>query len=87
MVDEVAAENEFLISVIQAHFDSIPNRRENVITALPAVDMRFPHTPTKGDNEHRPAFPVITRDWLLKHHPTAHAFAGLDSCTDVTSRD
>ncbi|GFW54850.1 hypothetical protein TNCV_2654891 [Trichonephila clavipes] len=60
--------------------------RKNAITAMPGVEMRFPHTPTKGENKHRLALPAITRDWLLKHHPTAHASARLDSCIDITSR-
>ncbi|GFV63532.1 hypothetical protein TNCV_4388981 [Trichonephila clavipes] len=46
-----------------------------------------PHMPTKRKNKHRPALPAITRDWLLKHHSTVHASAGLDSCVDITSRD
>ncbi|GFW78775.1 hypothetical protein TNCV_4261961 [Trichonephila clavipes] len=43
----------------------------------------FPHSPTRGENKHRPALPATTWDWLLKHHPTAHASAGLDSCVDI----
>ncbi|GFW79535.1 hypothetical protein TNCV_128401 [Trichonephila clavipes] len=29
--------------------------RENTITAMPAIEMRFPHMLTKGENKHRPA--------------------------------
>ncbi|GFX16158.1 hypothetical protein TNCV_4704141 [Trichonephila clavipes] len=46
-----------------------------------------PHTPTEGENKHRPALTAIKRDWLLKHHPTTHASTGLDSCVDITSHD
>ncbi|GFW37647.1 putative LOC100569746 [Trichonephila clavipes] len=53
---------------------------------MAAEEMR-PPTPTKGENKCWPALPVITRDWLLKHHPTDHASAGLDSCIDITFRD
>ncbi|GFX72470.1 hypothetical protein TNCV_4060671 [Trichonephila clavipes] len=70
---------------IQRLLKDVSVQREIAITAMPAVEMRFPHTPTKGENKHRPALP-ITRDWQLKYHPTAPASTGLDSCIDITSR-
>ncbi|GFV46678.1 hypothetical protein TNCV_3846881 [Trichonephila clavipes] len=74
-------------------FEPRPNgtARENAITAMPAVEMLFPHTPTEGENKHRPALPAITWDWLLKNHPPPHTpphtSAELDSCVDITSHD
>ncbi|GFW80165.1 hypothetical protein TNCV_460731 [Trichonephila clavipes] len=61
--------------------------RENAITVMPAVELRFPHTTTKEENKHRPGLLVITRDWLLKHHLATHASAELDSYIAITSRD
>ncbi|GFX21914.1 hypothetical protein TNCV_2311911 [Trichonephila clavipes] len=61
---------------------------EKAITAMLACTCIFPHKPTEGENKCRlTVLPTITRDWLLRHHPTRHAFMGLVSRAYVMSRD
>ncbi|GFV22474.1 hypothetical protein TNCV_2839301 [Trichonephila clavipes] len=44
-----------------------------------------PYVRTKVDD--LSAFPVVVRNWLLRHLPTPRTFMGLGSSLDVMSRD